>query len=361
MLEGLRFNFVPLAAGLGAGLLWPARGGWQDAARQRMAVFLAALLLLLLAMHAVASLGGDYCVSCFPLYTAFFSVLGIALLIVVWPERASVKTAGRRLVLGAGLVLVCAAVGYGAYGLVSRGFPPNRWVRALLIAEVPRVGSDLSETLPLWGLLENALGWEYGDAFRFLQNSLGYGLMALAGVLAGLGLLWAARRSRFLNDYGSRAVMLLLVAGLLLSPTALLGGGYQNYDCDANMIAAYERQAAELDEILPPGAQVFWRGNRSAAPLLYLTDVETYPTQLNGDYTFRLGGDIEELVRMGQWGPGVLEQWLQAADYILVEEDLYRTWLQEALEADRYDLVARTAPLAECSPRSAILVYRYAP
>jgi hypothetical protein len=361
LLDGLRFNFVPLVAGLGAALLWPERGAWKDQTRRRTAVFLAVLFALLLAMHAVASLGGDYCVSCFPLYTAFFGVLGVLLLIVVWPERADVESAGRRLAVNTGVVLVCGLVGYGAYGLVSQGFPTNRWVRQLLIWEVPRLGSGESGTLPLWGLLENAFGWVYADAFRIVQNGIGYALLALAGVLVGLGLLWAARLGQFLRGYGARAVMMMLVLGLLLSPTALLGGGYRNYDCDTNMITAYERQAAELDTILPPGALVFWRGNRSAAPLLYLPDIDTYPAQLNGDYTYRLGGDTEELVRMSQWGPGVLEDWLHEADYILVEEDLYRTWLQAALESGPYDLVATTAPLADCSPRSAVLVYRYAP
>ncbi|MQC26801.1 MAG: hypothetical protein DWG76_05050 [Chloroflexi bacterium] len=368
LLEALRFNFVPLAAALGAGLMWPKRTDWRNESQWRIGIFLATLFTLLLAMHALASLGGDYCVSCFPLYTSFFSSLAVLLFIHVWAQRTPGNVVESRKAAIAVLLLLPAAVGYGASVLAGARFAPNTWVRWLLIRELPRFDRlrILPGRVPVWGLLENRFGWEYADAFRIVQNGLGYALAVLAGLVVGLFLIWVVRTSQgrwawVPKSFSIRAIGALLVAGLLLSPTPVLGGGYRTYDCDSNVVDAYERLGAELDEILPEGALVFWRGGRSAVPLLYLDDVRAYPTQLNGDYTYRLAGEADQLERYGLWGPALLDDWLRGADFVLVEQDLYRTWLQAAIENGPYDMVATTAPLADCAPRSEVLVFVYQP
>jgi len=96
-------------------------------------------------------------------------------------------------------------------------------------------------------------------------------------------------------------------------------------------------------------------------PLLYLDGVLTFPPQLNGDYTYRLGGTSEQLARAGLWGSTLLDEWLGQADIILIERDLFRTWLQEAIESGPYALKGETQALSTCSPRSEILIYEYSP
>lgn len=371
-LEALRFNYVPLVSALAAWLLWPHSDNWQDASQRRMALFLAVLLALLLAMHALASLGADYCVFCFPLYTAFFSALGLLLLIVVWPSRSTLQDNGRDGLAKILLFAIPAALSYGAYTLFSNRIPPPAWVRNLLLVELPRFAefSIQPGSIPFWGLLENRFGLSYGDSSRVVHNGLGYGLMLLLGLLFGLALFWLARQAKaFLGsktnlDFGSftsRVMLLLLLAGLLLSSSPFLGGGYRTYDCEENVIAAYEQLAATLQEEIPAGSLVFWRGGRSAVPLLYLEDIQTFPAQLNGDYSYRLAGNPDDLARLGLWGSTLLQDWLQQADFILVEKDLYRTWLQAVLEAGPYELLATTDALVECSPRSQLLIYAYRP
>jgi len=371
-LESLRFNFVPLIAALAAWLLWPKADSWPDASKRRSAIFLSALLTALLLMHAVASLGADYCVFCFPLYTAFFSVLGLLLFLQVWPSCDSPRNSAINNAAKILLFALPAAISLASFSLFTATIPPRTWIRQLLIFELPRISgfSIQPGTIPFWGLLENRYGLDYAESARFIQGTLGYGWMLLLGLIFGAVLLWLAGRfPKFLekrtelklNSFASSAMIILLLAGFLFSPSPFLGGGYRTYDCTENVIAGYERLSTELQQEIPSGALVFWRGGRSAIPLLDLENIQTFPAQLNGDYSYRLAGNADELHRYGLWGPALLQDWLQAADLILVENDLYRTWLQDALESGPYELVASTDTLVDCSPRSEILIYAYRP
>lgn len=362
-LEGLRFNFLPLAATLAAGLLWPRRSAWSADWRHKAAIFIAVLLIIMLAAHGVVTLGGEYCVFCFPLYISFFSALPFILLVLVWPDRSSDPSRTRWAALA--LVLLFALAAHGSLPLISSRFPPANWVRSIALTEVPRIeGLRIQAgTVPLWGLLEGRFGLAYEQSIEGIHVVLGNLLLLLAGALLGWGLLALARRERLwgARPQLERILAVLLLAGLLLSPTAMLGGGYRTYDCGENVIDAYARLGAELDERVPDGSLVFWRGGRSAVPLLYLTDIRTFPTQLNGDYTYRLGGDPGELEAYGLWNEDLMQRWLREADIILVEEDLLRTWLADALNAANFDESQPTQPLVSCRARTAIAIYTYQP
>ena len=39
-------------------------------------------------------------------------------------------------------------------------------------------------------------------------------------------------------------------------------------------------------ETIPPGSRIYWFGQLSVVPLLYLPGVRIYPAQINGDYSF---------------------------------------------------------------------------
>ena len=86
LLQSLRMHFLSWLGLLAGWLLWPRKGDWKSPAHHRAAWLLSALFVSNAAMHAWASLGKDYCVSCFPLYTAFFSTTGLLLLVTVLPS-----------------------------------------------------------------------------------------------------------------------------------------------------------------------------------------------------------------------------------------------------------------------------------
>jgi hypothetical protein len=323
-------------------------------------------------MHAIASLGADYCVFCLPLYSAFYSVLGLLLLILVWPNIDSRASHIRRKTSNFLIVLLPVFVALGSTSSLPASFPSRQWIRNILVIDVPRISglSFQDGVLPFWGFLENRFGFTYAESYRVVQSWSANLILILLGLLFAAIIFRSSKRSdKWLatfsktktKDFSFQSLQLLLLVGMLLSPTFLLGGGYQTYDCDQNIIQRYEILAEELKQKVEPGDLIFWRGGRSAIPLLYLDGVNTYPSQLNGDYTYRLGGDPDQLARAGLWGTSVLENWLQQADLILIEQDLMRTWLQVEIGDGPYELQGETAPLTDCSPRSEILIYEFQP
>jgi hypothetical protein len=73
--------------------------------------------------------------------------------------------------------------------------------------------------------------------------------------------------------------------------------------------------------------------------LLYLPQAKIYPAQLNGDYSYRLGGDPDELLRYGWWDESLGRKWVKDANYIIVAQNYYNSWLKDALESGDYQEV----------------------
>ena len=150
----------------------------------------------------------------------------------------------------------------------------------------------------------------------------------------------------------------LLILGLILSPTKVLGKGNDFFDCGgSNVLASYEEVGEHLRSLIPPGSQVYWDG-RINAIFLYLPNVRIYPAQLNHSHSFFVGGDADTLLRSGLWNDALAKQWLEETDYVLVEAGLQQDWVMQILESDKY-IKLKSSPKAEkCRWQSAILVYK---
>jgi hypothetical protein len=351
-LFGVRFHFLGFA-GLLVFAFCRRRENFRETA------FLAASFCLLLLAHAWAALGthaqtdaalgSDYCVFCFPVYTAFYSLIGILLLGGMRGLRGGALPGAAASLL---LAAVPAALGFGAY----RELYP-----ALLRWRVPRLRTLLATgewapgNVPLWEFLQTQWGWAYETSKRLVP--------ALAGLGAGLLLLGAAwlvwrslRRAGRARAFASVALAALVGAGALLSPSPALGGGYTTYDCSGNVIAAHEAAGAYLRSIVPPNAKIYWQGSLSPAPLLYLDNPQILPPQSNLDYTYRLTGDTGAHLRFGFWTETAARDWLAQADFALVAERYLTGWLAGALAADFREL-PRTVPLAPCEAGSYLRVF----
>jgi hypothetical protein len=146
--------------------------------------------------------------------------------------------------------------------------------------------------------------------------------------------------------------------GYLLSPTVLLGGGYNTYDCSGDVIRGYELAGEHLAQLIPPGSHVYWRGGNSAVPLLYVPGIEIYPAQINGDYSLRKGGDPDALVRYGFWSEELARQWAAEADFILIEERLFGGWLGELVEAGGHNELRETPATVLCRGNASIHIFK---
>ncbi len=132
----------------------------------------------------------------------------------------------------------------------------------------------------------------------------------------------------------------MLIIGLVLSPTVVLAGSKMERVCYGDVIASYESVGKHLASLIPPGSSVYWEGGLSVVPLLYLPGIRIYPAQINDGYSFRIGGNAEELQRAGLWNSELQTRWLSEADFILVEQDRYSkaiNYWTEILKPDRFN------------------------
>jgi hypothetical protein len=339
-----RLHFVTLISAVAVWLLWPfERTRLTD--RMRAAVFLSVLLIVLLVAHMQASIGGGFCVSCILLYVGYFDFIGFLLLVVAFPFLVRDLSPLRRVI-----VLVFIAVSIISIGFTTHEDLSSAFARSMI---------ERLDRVYLWNALLNVTGLPHLLLFRSMFVLLASFLVV--GLFAA-GLLWARRffpdRRTWLRKMGLIGLNALLIMGLILSPTKVLGKGNDFFDCDgSNVLASYERAGEYLRSVIPPGSQVYWDG-RIDAVFLYLPDVKIYPAQLNHSHSYFVGGDADELLRTGLWNDELAKKWLDEADYVLVEAGLQQEWVMQILEGDKYEKLKASPKPEKCRWQSAILVYK---
>jgi hypothetical protein len=275
-LVAFRYHFLALAGTLTAWILWPPRKAWRAEWEFRAAVFLSALLLSLSGLHIWASLGNDYCTDCYPIYVSFYA--GLGLLLVALCAKYWVRGGSRiRSFVAAAVALVLLVSFIYVHSAAISGLLPGRFYRDLLAMPIPRVQDMHIQpgTAELWQLFANKLHFRYEE---ILSASHSFGAILLAGCGAGLlfavfRLLTGAIRATNLGSGALGAPMLFLLVGTILSPSVLLGGSYQRYDCKADVIRSFETAGSQLREVIPAGSRIFWMGYAPVA-LLYRPDFD---------------------------------------------------------------------------------------
>jgi len=363
-----RFHFVALVGAVVAWLLWPRRSAWKAESQFRAAVFLSVLLTVLFALHAWAALGNDYCVFCFPTYTAFYSLLGLLLVSISWACWHQILPFWRRMLAGIVMFGLLMGIAYSAEDVVDTLFGDN-FIKNLLFFPIPRLsgGRILEGQAKLWAFFANRFHLSYETIYNATQTILPLVLALLVGILilsvaAVVSRRLAARTPTRVWTRGILGLLLFLTLGYFASPSVLLGNGYQGYDCSGDQIAANEKVGEQLAQVIPPGSQVYWNGY-SPVSLLYLPDAKIYPSQLNLAYSFRISDDPEGLVRYGWWNQTLRTQWLLETDFVLVTERNYlrNTWQAQVLESGKYEELAPTSLTALCQNDSYIRIFRRRP
>jgi hypothetical protein len=340
-----RLHFVALVSAVVAWLLWPFRKGFYFTERMRAAIFLSVLLVVLLAAHMQASIFGNFCVSCILLYVGYFDFIGFLLLVVA--HRFLVKDLSpfrRTLVLAIGAITI-VSIGFTTHEDLSANFA-KAMIARLLDSYV-------------WTALRYITGLPQLLLFRVIFVLL---VSILVVVLFAIGLIWTRRfypdRRLWSRKVGLTGVTALLILGLILSPTKVLGKGNDFFDCDgSNVLASYAKAGEYLRSVIPPGSQVYWDG-RIDAIFLYLPDVKIYPPQLNNTHSFFTGGNPDALLRTGLWNDVLAKQWLAEADYVLIEAGLKQDWEMKILNSDQYVALKPSPKPEKCRWQSAILVYK---
>jgi hypothetical protein len=341
-----RYHFASMGGALVTWILWP-KNDITPNEKRKIAIFLSILLIAFIFLHAWAALGNEYCVFCFPTYTSFYSGIGLLLVAVTVSEWRYDLPAWRKWLGGFGLLALLAGMAYSAEGTFA-DLVGDAFYKRLLALPVPGLSAQV------WQVVANKFGLEYEIIYSAVHAwfpaavAVAFGLVTLAATKVLLG-----RKNSAAFGVG---IVILTLIGILLSPSPLLAGEYNSYDCQSDVILGYEAAGSQLAKAVPVGATVYWAGY-SPVTLLSLPGAHIYPAQLHGGYSFRIANDEDALTKYGWWNQSLAEKWLYEADFVLVEQRNLNgnEWL--AGELASFERVAKTRPQS-CQPDSAMLVFR---
>jgi hypothetical protein len=345
----LRYHFIPLFGFFLSLFLLPLKKFWQSIYERRLVLLLSVTFLLFFVLHAWASLTKNYCVFCFSNYVSFFIPLAVlAGVITISSLLMSESQFSSKPIL---LFFLVAMPGTFLGNLETVG----RWVMAL---PFPRLkgGRILSGTTELWKLFENRFEWTYDQLLRVLPPIVG-SLATLLVLAIFIGIFFILKKFRPIN-HAKYFLLSLLAISLILTPTSLLGGENFGNSCSGDVLASYEQIGDHLQTIIPDGSTIYWGGGSVVTPLLYITNTEIHPPQLNGIYSARRGGDRDLLEKAGYYNEESRNAWRESDEFILVNNiNLVGFW-KEFLIPESFNEYKPTGPLDPCNPESFIRIYR---
>lgn len=345
----VRYYFVPLIGVLLCFILLPLKEAWKSKVERQTVFLLGVLFTIMFLMHAWASLGKNYCVYCFPIYLAFFIPIAVVMAAIILSNLADIQPKIKLFwVLLIGLFFIPGAF-LGSLETVGR--------RVMSLA-VPRIkgGRVLEGSTELWKLFSNRFGFSYEELLPYI--AVAFGLM-VAVVFFCLG--WLAFRGfgkRKGLQAGNFILVVLIAVSLILMPSPLLADMQTSNTCGGDVLNAYEKAGAQLNERIPAGVTVYWAGGSVVTPLLYLTDDYVHPQLLNGVYSKYLGGERDELEKKGYYNAASIEAWRAEADYIVNSNvKMVGSWLT-FLNSDDYDEYQHTDALDPCDPSTFLRIYK---
>jgi hypothetical protein len=252
---------------------------------------------------------------------------------------------------------------YSAEGTI-RGLLPENFYRRLVSLPMPGFGGA-----QIWQVFANKFGLEMRAVTDAAQVIFPVTVAVGTALLLAIIIRFIIRFRSHIRFSASKsaptsapvsalasAFLLITFLGTLFSPSPLLAGEYQGYDCRADTLPGYETVGAALAEHIPPGSKLYWDGY-SPVTLLYLPGIQILPGQLHGAYSFRISDDDAGLRRYGWTNQSLNEQWLAQVDFVLLEARNLDpdSWLAGQLSA--FELVLETAPQS-CEPSSIMYLYR---
>jgi hypothetical protein len=338
--QSIRYNLVPLLGVLATWITWQRHKKWKTESDYRIAVFLSVLFISLFMLHFWASILRNSCVYCFGGYLTFFSPLGLVLLALAWPHLHRELTKPRRIVVVIIVLAISAGIGYAATEIFPWGI-----------------------VKPVWVIFWNKFGFSSRTDFDLVEKNLWVNSSIFTGMLVGIIVLLLPRVIQRVSDIKKLAGMhniqvktlsVMLLAGLLFSPFNILSRDVGNNYCGSDVIASHEEIGSILSDIIVSGTQVFWAGGNSPALMLYIPKNDTYPGLLNGAYSSQIGGDADDLLKMGFRNKELEAIWLEEADYLLLID---RRLVSLQFELKNWREIVTTPPADPCLEDSAIHIF----
>ena len=348
---GLHDHFFIFLGSISALIVWPRRDAWKTSAQFKMAVFLGVTFFSLFFLHTWASLPTNYCVHCFSDYQTFYTTAGLFFILVVFSNGISLSNWRLPALL---ITLLFFAANLGLYYYQEWG----PWL--LDHVQVPRLNRILRQgefsTIRLGDILTHTFSLSTEIQRRIAPVAGGF-IVGLALIL----LIWAFYRFFLQKNCAGRYSF----ANLVLSFALLIGTVFPaaiddrsgEAGCVSNFLTYYEEAARSLDDLIPAGSSVYWRGSgRHLAFMLYLDDVKLFLPQIHAGGGY-LAGDTQELLRFGLYNEELDKQWRQSADILIFWPTYLTKETREFLDQPGYERIPYDmGRLAQCE--DVLLVYR---
>jgi hypothetical protein len=340
-------NPVTIIGIIGTITLYPTKESWKNEYQRRLAIFLLVTYLILFFMHTWAALSGTSCgFSCFKGYLMFFTNIGLFSLILTYPYWQKELPIWRNIIIGAFvtcLLLELERWNFGWQRILIHS------VRAFLKIEVPWYNHQ--NTATLWGILERIFSVDSNSIESFFYT-LTYWVTPLAFVWILIPLIIRGfhRMKLSLNNFSWVLMTSMLVILGVLSPLNIIGGELNSKKCDSNVINSHEVVGERLKSRIPPGSKVYW-AIESWMMFLYIPETEIFPpqTMIHYNYVPTISDmDVDYLLRNGYWNETLKEQWIDEADFILVEGRYYQDEWHSRVESGELSLIDITPPVEEC-------------
>ncbi|MFN2262955.1 MAG: ArnT family glycosyltransferase [Anaerolineales bacterium] len=347
---GVRSNFIALVGIFGLGILAIQPKSWQNEFYRRSAVYLTLQLVLLFAAHAWASLGKNYCVFCFQVYLTFFAPIALLIIIIIFRGWKGEGLNWYAIYAGVLILLISVGISDNIHLEIVRAV--NNFNRLLRRKHI------IASKMKLWEFLELKTGLPYETTSVLVPILLGLAFGLLVLLITWIIYRRIQSKQRTGINFGLLAIGVLLIIGLMLSPTKLLGNNYQDNDCGEDVILAHETAGRYLAGVIPPGSSVYWEGTPSVVQMLYVPGVSLYLPQIDYEYTYHLGGDPQELLKVGLWNEELAEKWKQEADFLIIAEQNYNLEWDVFIEPDQFEELAMSPSVDPCQEGSRLRIFR---
>ncbi len=348
---GVQTNLIAIIGVFIAIILWPKRKNWESNYHFRLGFFLVSLYLTLFFIHMWTALSGKSCrLVCFKGYLMFFN--HIAILFIILALSSWKLTLSKKRYLFLFILLSIGLIIMFFYGI---GIPHiiADLAESLINIEIPRMKNlrFIPGTIPIWSFVENK--------FNVDQNQLKQSIVTILSIMIPILVIWGILplirkvldKIKIIKIEIAQPIMLsILSLVLLVSPSAQFGGKLNITKCENNVIDSHENVAQRLKSIIPEEAKVYW-GIESLMLLLYLHEIEIFPSQMMIHYTYianDIDGEIDEMLKFGYWNEELKEKWILEADNIFVEGRFYKSQWKSRVESGELIVYEITAPVEIC-------------
>jgi hypothetical protein len=351
---GLRFSSIPYAMFIMMITLFGFKNPGQDVKRKQI-WFVLVNFVVLTAIHIYAAVDNNVFLYSFPAYLTFFAPMLLIGFALAYPYLGD-KVGVHRTLFGLALVLVLFS-GVGLHIHKSISDP-------IINSTLPRFSNGWFSdgSVKVWQLVVNKFGIEK-PAQGYIFSILGGLALGFAFVLL-LFVIW-----KFIPRISKHPFMFVLLLSLvgfstILSPTPLFSISEVNNQCDDDAIATFERASLQLSEKIPAGSTVFWDTDKSPSPamLLYLKDVNLFPSQLNGRFYLKKEENFPDGLPPFAWSKKIALEWLKRSDFVVLNEKTVKDWdaFLSTSQQPVYQQVNHTDLTYSCDHTSYVLIYKKA-